>query len=71
AGDTKSVFIITAMSMWGVRALGATICVRLLGMGIYSVVTCMCIENVVRMLLFARRYHQNKWKEAANKKKLA
>lgn len=71
AGDTKTVFILTAVSMWGVRALGATVCVRLLGMGIYSVVTCMCVENVVRMLLFARRYHQNKWKEATNKPKIA
>ncbi len=71
AGDTKSVFLITAVSMWGVRALGATICVRLLGMGIYSVCVCMCTENVVRMLLFARRYHQNKWKEAANQTQAA
>ena len=71
AGDTKSVFYITAISMWGVRALGATICVRLLGMNIYSVCVCMCTDNVIRMLMFAYRYKQNKWKEAANKKKPA
>ncbi len=62
AGDTKGPFYITLLSMWGVRVLGATICVRLLGLGIYSVIVCMDIDNVLRMFLFRHRFNRGEWK---------
>ena len=62
AGDTKGPFYITLLSMWGVRVLGATICVRLLGLGIYSVIVCMDIDNVLRMFLFRHRLNRGEWK---------
>ena len=64
AGDTKSVFLITLISMWGVRALGATLAVHLFGLGIHAVCICMCTDNVTRMLMFAYRFKQGKWKDS-------
>lgn len=63
SGDTKSPFLIALISMWGVRLLGAMICVHVLGLGLTSVCICMCTDNVVRCLLFYLRYHQNRWME--------
>ncbi len=63
AGDTKGPFYITLFSMWGVRVLSATVCVRILHMGIHAVILCMDTDNIVRMLLFWRRFKQGKWKE--------
>ena len=62
AGDTKSSFYITLISMWGVRVLGSLICVKLFGFGIHSVVICMSTDNVFRALLFWLRYRQGGWK---------
>lgn len=66
AGDTRSVFVITLISMWGVRVLGAVACVHLLGLGVYSVCVCMCTDNVTRMLMFAWKYHRGEWKAIAS-----
>ncbi len=61
AGDTKSTFYITLVSMWGVRILGAVVAVRVFHLGIYAVCIAMCTDNVVRMLLFFLRYKQGLW----------
>ena len=61
AGDTKSPFLITLFSMWGVRILGSFIFVRLLGKDLPWVCAAMCIDNVVRFVLFLARYLQGKW----------
>lgn len=63
AGDTKGPFYITLVSMWGVRVLGATICIRIIGLGIHRVILCMDADNVVRMLLFWKRFKDGKWKK--------
>ena len=63
AGDTKSPFLVALFSMWGVRVLGVTICVRLLGMGMTALCTCMCTDNVVRFLLFSTIYRREKWRK--------
>lgn len=62
AGDTKSPFYITLISMWGVRVLGSFICVRILGLGIHFVIICMNTDNVVRTILFWLRYRKGNWK---------
>ena len=62
AGETKSLFVITLISMWGVRVLGATILVRVLGWGIHWVVIAMDTDNIVRMVLYWIRYKRDDWK---------
>ncbi len=62
AGETKSLFIITLISMWGVRVLGATLLVRILGWGIHWVVVAMDTDNIVRMVLYWIRYKRDDWK---------
>jgi putative efflux protein, MATE family len=62
AGDTKGTFIITLISMWGVRILGSIITVRVLHFGLLAVLVSMCTDNVVRFVLFHFRYKKGKWK---------
>ena len=62
AGDTKSPLIITLASMWGVRVLGATVLIRVMGLGIHYVIIAMDTDNIVRMLLFWRKYAKGEWK---------
>ena len=62
AGETKSLFVITLISMWGVRVLGATILIRVLGWGIHWVVIAMDTDNIVRMVLYWIRYKRDDWK---------
>lgn len=62
AGETKSLFAITLISMWGVRVLGATLFVRVLGWGIHWVVIAMDTDNIVRMVLYWFRYKRDDWK---------
>ncbi|MBQ8603641.1 MAG: MATE family efflux transporter [Oscillospiraceae bacterium] len=63
AGDTRIPFYITLASMWGVRVVGATIFIRVLGLGIHWVIVAMNTDNVVRMILFWLRYKRGAWKE--------
>ncbi len=65
AGDTKSPFLISLMSMWGVRIVGALICVQLLDLGLPAVCVCMCTDNVVRCVLFHLRYQAGSWNREA------
>ncbi len=62
AGDTKVPFYLTLISMWGVRVLGATIFVRVMGLGIHWVIIAMNTDNVVRMILFWKRFKAGNWK---------
>jgi len=62
AGDTKGPFYITLASMWGVRVLGATILIRVMGLGIHFVIVAMNTDNIVRMILFWLRYRKGNWK---------
>ncbi len=63
AGDTKVPFYMTLFSMWCVRVLGATIFIRVLGLGIHWVIVAMNTDNVVRMFLFWKRYKTGEWKK--------
>ncbi|MFR8001728.1 MAG: MATE family efflux transporter [Hydrogeniiclostridium sp.] len=64
AGDTVWPMIITIAGMWGIRAIGAVICIRFLGMGLPAACTCMLIESFVRLVLFWLRFRTGKWKHA-------
>ena len=63
AGDTKVPFYITLVSMWGVRVVGATIFIRVIGLGIHWVIVAMNTDNIVRMILFGMRYKTGEWKK--------
>ncbi|MBQ3587486.1 MAG: MATE family efflux transporter [Oscillospiraceae bacterium] len=63
AGDTKVPFLMTLVSMWGVRVLGATIFIRFMGLSIHWVIIAMNTDNIVRMVLFWLRYRQGEWKK--------
>lgn len=65
AGDTKTPLYIAAISMWGIRILGVLLCVRVLGMGLYSVCVCMCVDNFTRFVLASLAYKKGKWKKIA------
>ena len=67
AGDTLWPLIITIAGMWGIRAIGAVICIRFLGMGLPAACTCMLIESFLRLLLFWLRFRTGKWKHAIQK----
>ncbi|MBQ3008746.1 MAG: MATE family efflux transporter [Oscillospiraceae bacterium] len=62
AGDTKVPLYLTLISMWGVRVLGATIFIRVMGLSIHWVIVAMNTDNVVRMILFWLRYKRGAWK---------
>lgn len=64
AGDTTSPFVITLISMWGIRILGAVLTVRVFHLGLPAVFICSCTDNVVRCILFFIRYKQGKWQTA-------
>jgi len=61
AGDTRWPFYITAITNWSVRALGATLAVRVLGFGLPEVVFCMSLEQGVRSFLMYLRFRTGKW----------
>lgn len=64
AGDTMWPFIITAIGMWGIRALGAVIFIRFLHMGLPAACVCMLVESFIRCFLFWLRFRTGKWAHA-------
>ncbi len=58
AGDTFYVFIITLLSMWGVRVLLAWIAGELLHLSLYMVWGVFLIDWYARAIAFAWRYHK-------------
>lgn len=66
AGDTRSPFLITLFSMWGIRIVGSVIVVKLLHKDLPWVCTAMCTDNIVRFFLYLWKYRQGKWVSAAS-----
>jgi len=64
AGDTLWTMYITMAGMWGIRAIGAFVCLRLLRMELTAACTCMLVESCVRIVLFWLRFHTGNWKYA-------
>lgn len=67
AGDTRSPFLITLCSMWGVRILGSFILIRLLHKDLPWMCAAMCLDNVVRFFLYLHCYRKGKWVHAYEK----
>lgn len=60
AGDTKMPFVISMVSMWGVRITSAWFCVNVAHLGLNAVWLCMIADNVCRFVLMTVRY--SRWK---------
>lgn len=71
AGDTKWPFYITAVCNWGIRTLGAYLCIRVFGMGLPEAVLCACADSTVRALLTWLRFRTGKWQHALEEKAVA
>ena len=67
AGDTKSVFYITAATNWGVRTLFSVLAIRVFHLGLYSTYIVMSVEILVRMFLLYLRYRSGKWMNTMQK----
>ncbi len=50
-GRTKYPLFVELVSMWGVRIVGAFVCVRVLGLGITSVWVMMILNNILKAIL--------------------
>jgi putative MATE family efflux protein len=61
AGDTKGPFYITAICNWGIRSLGAWLCIRVFGLGLPEAVLCACADCCLRMVLSWLRFRKCKW----------
>jgi len=68
AGDTKWPMYITAGCTWGIRALGAFLCIRVFNMGLPEAVVCMCIDIAFRCVFMYLRFRTGKWKTAIQDK---
>lgn len=64
AGDTKWPFYITAICNWGIRTLGAYLCIRVFHLGLPEAVLCACADCVVRAVLTYLRFRTGKWQQA-------
>jgi len=58
AGDTFYVFIVTLLTMWGVRVLLAWIAGPVLHLSLYAVWGVFLVDWYVRAVAFAWRYHK-------------
>ena len=67
AGDTKWPFYITAVCNWGIRTLGAYLCIRVFHLGLPEAVLCACADCAVRALLTWLRFRTGKWATALEK----
>ena len=63
-GQTRYPFIVSLCTMWGVRVLGTILCVRVLGLGLWSAWMCMVGDNVTRAVLLSIRYIRGRWKRS-------
>ncbi len=67
AGDTKSVFYITAFTNWAIRTLFSVLAIRVWHMGLYSTYVVMSVEILIRMFLLYLRYRSGKWQHTLQK----
>ena len=64
AGDTKYPMYITVCCNWGIRTLGAVLCIRVLGLGLPAAVMCTVFDNTMRCVLNYLRFRTGKWQYA-------
>ncbi len=61
AGDTKSIFYITASTNWGIRTLFSVLAIRVFHLTLLSTYWIMVVELMARLLLLYLRYRSGKW----------
>lgn len=60
-GDTRYAFVCNLVGMWGIRILGAYICLKHFGMGLTAAWACMIAHNIVLGSLLLLRYLRGRW----------
>lgn len=50
-GKTRDIFLIEAVSMWGVRIASTFVCVKIMHLSLYAVWMCMIADNVCKAVL--------------------
>lgn len=68
AGDTRWPFYITAVCNWGIRTLGAYLCIRVFHLGLPEAVLCACADSTIRAVLTWLRFRTGKWATAIEEK---
>lgn len=63
-GQTKYPFVISLITIWGVRVLGTLLCIHVFGLGLPAVWVCMVSDNVTRAALLGVRYFRGSWKKS-------
>lgn len=63
AGDTKTPFVVSISTMWGIRILFTFISVSILGLGLNSVWICMVADNVSQGIWMGIRFLKGDWKK--------
>ena len=61
-GDTKTPFIFSLITMWGIRVLGTFIMINGFNLGVEFVWLMMVFDNVARCGLLLFRFLKGKWK---------
>lgn len=61
-GDTKTPFLFSVLSMWGVRILGTYLCITVFPFGLRAAWICMVGDNMTRFGLMLARYLRGGWK---------
>lgn len=62
-GETRSTFLFSALTMWGIRILFTFLCVRVFHLGLAAVWCCMVGDNVVRCILLCVKFARGRWKK--------
>ena len=64
-GDTKTPFIVSIATMWGIRILCTYLCVSVFHLGLTAVWTCMAADNVTRAIVLFICFRKGIWRRRA------
>ena len=67
AGDTQSIFYITASTNWGIRTLFSVLAIRVFHMNLLATYWIMVVELMARLFLLYLRYRSGKWQHTLQK----
>lgn len=62
-GETKIPFVISIVSMWGIRIVFSWLCICIFHFGLPSVWICMVADNFVRFVFLAAWYAKGSWRK--------
>ena len=70
-GDTKTPFVVSIATMWGIRILFTFLCVTVFGLGLTAVWTCMAADNVTRAIILFICFRKGVWRKRVGMMKAA